>query len=154
MNWTGTCLLAYGVTLLSSSTRTLCTSFCGQSCLALVAGGSGSVASTRSCFASVAVMGGALMIPYGWWSPACLGLSWQGECPSQDHKNRPFPAGTARAAKAKAKQELRLGGACIAQYGDWQWFKAVLGLRGWRGEGPERNICWVCGSGFTEENNC
>ena len=73
--------------------------------------------------------------------------------PTRDHLDRPFPAGSHR-ARAARKGALRFGAGCIAQCADWQWFKAVLGLRGWRGEGPQKHCCWICGAGFNDVHNC
>ena len=64
-----------------------------------------------------------------WMFRALLTMTY----PRVDHTGRPFPRGSFRASKAM--RPLRIGGACVAKYGDWSWFKAVLGLRGWRGEG-------------------
>ena len=49
---------------------------------------------------------------------------------------------------------LRIGAALISKCGDWAWMKAVLGLRGWRGEGPNKGTCWLCAAGFNETHNC
>ena len=43
-----------------------------------------------------------------------------------------------------AGKPLRFRGACIAKCGDWDWYKAALGLHGWQGEGPKGKICWLC----------
>ena len=72
--------------------------------------------------------------------------------PSRDHTGKRFPKGSHRAAKCGTR--LNFGGACIAKCGDWAWFKAVLGLRGWRGEGSQKQACWLCGAGFNDEHNC
>ena len=51
--------------------------------------------------------------------------------PAVDHNGRPLNPGSRRSQFAGTP--LRVGGACIAKCGDWQWFKSVLGLTGWRG---------------------
>ena len=43
---------------------------------------------------------------------------------------------------------------CIRKFGDWSWYKQVLGLRGWRGETAEKKCCWMCGAGFNDMFNC
>ena len=72
--------------------------------------------------------------------------------PACDHTGQAFPPGSQRACLAG--KPLRVGGACIAKCGDWQWFKAVLGLRGWRGEGQGKHMCWICSAGFNDHHNC
>jgi len=84
----------------------------------------------------------------GWMLRAMLAKAW----PKVDHTGKPFPASSWRASRAG--DALRLGGACIAKFGDWAWFKGVLGLRGWRGEGAGKSICWICQAGFTEQLHC
>ena len=54
--------------------------------------------------------------------------------PLTDHKGDPFPADSKR--DLCKGHPLRMGGALISKCGDWAWYKAVLGLRGWMGEGP------------------
>ena len=58
--------------------------------------------------------------------------------PRKDHRGCSFPASSPRATTAGTP--LGFGGACIAKCGDWAWFKGVLGMRGWRGEGA-KNTC-------------
>jgi len=44
----------------------------------------------------------------------------------------------------RAGKKMKMGAACIQKKGDWQWMKQGLGLTGWRGEGPQKRICWLC----------
>ena len=73
-----------------------------------------------------------------WSFRACLA----GEHPAFDHTGAAWPIGSARARLAG--QRLRVRGALIRFLGDWAWIKQSLGLRGWRGEGTDRQICWLC----------
>jgi hypothetical protein len=90
----------------------------------------------------------ALFRVLGWSFAALL----CGVFPSVDHEGSPFAKGTYRCARAG--QPLGIRGACVAKCGDWAWHKQVLGLQGWRGEGPSRRICWLCGAGFNDHCNC
>ena len=51
-----------------------------------------------------------------------------------------------RAKKAAAKMRMKSRGAPLRKRGDWSWYKAILNLTGWKGEGPDKNICWYCGA--------
>ena len=62
--------------------------------------------------------------------------------PRVDHLGAAFKPGTPMAQLAG--RPMRLRGALLAKRGDWQWMKAVLGLCGWKGEGPTKRICWMC----------
>ena len=77
-----------------------------------------------------------------------------GVWPKVDHTGSPFPAKSWRAGQAKQHSALRVAGACIGKTGDWQLYKSVLGLRGWRPEGPSKSLCWVCNAGFGEDVAC
>ncbi len=44
----------------------------------------------------------------------------------------------------QAGTTLRMRVAIIQARGDWAWMKQALGLCGWKGEGPEKNMCWRC----------
>ena len=72
--------------------------------------------------------------------------------PAVDHNGRPFAPGSRRSQFAGTP--LRVGGACVAQCGDWQWFKSVLGLTGWRCDRGTRRLCWICRAAFTKDHNC
>ena len=65
--------------------------------------------------------------------------------PRTDHNNRPFLKGW---RAHMAGKPLRVFGALVAKNGDWQWHKAIIGLCGWRGEGPSKRICFKCPAGF------
>ena len=56
-----------------------------------------------------------------------------GRYPMVDHEGNEFPQGSHRASLAG--KALKVRAACLAKYGDWQWFKQVLGLQGWKGDG-------------------
>ena len=73
------------------------------------------------------------------WSLNCLIV---GRHPTVDHTGAPFPDGSA-CAKVGG-HPLRIRAAMLRFMGDWEWFKASLGLKGWRGEGPDRHLCWLC----------
>ena len=62
--------------------------------------------------------------------------------PAVDHDNQPFAHGTYRAALAG--KPMKTQGAVITKIGDWQWMKAALNLKSWRGEGPSLRACWLC----------
>ena len=74
--------------------------------------------------------------------------------PECDHTGKPFPPGSIRAKRAANRDRLRVGGARLGKFGDWHWFKAVLNLRGWRGEGATKGVCWMCNVGFNDTHNC
>ena len=62
------------------------------------------------------------------------------------------PCGSLPAASWRGRmagQPLRVRGACVAFAGDWSWNKHILGLRGWKGEGPLKKCCWLCGASLT-----
>ena len=84
----------------------------------------------------------------------CFKVLLAGVWPSVDHTNTKFPAASWRAGLARAKTKLRLGGACIGNTGDWQWYKSVLGMRGWKPEGPSKNLCWLCRAGMGTDIDC
>jgi hypothetical protein len=65
-----------------------------------------------------------------------------GEYPAFDDEGHPFPDGSIRANLAGKK--LKLFGALLAKTGDWDWYKQALGLCGWKGEGPDKRICFKC----------
>ena len=69
-----------------------------------------------------------------------------GVWPRVDHTGSPFPKGSWRAKKAGTP--LRLFGGLVAKHGDWAWHKSVLGMRGWRGEGETKAMCWLCKASF------
>ena len=52
--------------------------------------------------------------------------------PRNDHNENQFPSKIRRADLGGTP--LRIGGMLLSKCGDWAWYKAVLGLRGWRGE--------------------
>ena len=43
------------------------------------------------------------------------------------------------------RNESEIGG-CVQKRSDWAWTKQVLGLTGWRGEGPDSRMCFKCGA--------
>ena len=59
--------------------------------------------------------------------------------PYRDHNNVPWPEGSKRADLAGKPLSIRT--VLLRFFGDWAWMKQSLGLRGWRGEGPLRQIC-------------
>ena len=79
-----------------------------------------------------------------WSMRSCLAKRW----PAVDHTGVPFASPTWRATKGN--KALRIGAACLAKTGDWQWYKSALGLRGWRGEGPGKCCCWLCRASFND----
>lgn len=68
----------------------------------------------------------------------------EGRFPRTDHNNKPF---TDPWRKRMAGRRLPFRAACIAKCGDWAWHKQILNLTGWRGQGPNMRICWLCGAG-------
>ena len=75
------------------------------------------------------------------WSFTALMLQrW----PFVDHLSIPFPADSHRGKLARLGNPLRAMGCLLGNMGDWSWFKSTFGLRGWRGEGPLKQICWLC----------
>ena len=75
-----------------------------------------------------------------------------GQYPAQDHEGTPFPAASHRGKLAG--KPLKLRAACLAKYGDWQWFKQVLNRQGWRGEGRDLQICWICPGTLRDKCPC
>ena len=75
---------------------------------------------------------------------ACLAQKYQ----KVDHNGVPFNPSSWRGKKALANHPLRLGAGVVAKCGDWSWFKTVLGLRGWSGDGASKKICWLCQAGL------
>jgi hypothetical protein len=49
-----------------------------------------------------------------------------------------------RAAWGAAKRRTRVRGGCVQKRADWSWYKSQLGLTGWKGEGPNKRVCWRC----------
>ena len=84
-----------------------------------------------------------------WSCKALLAGRW----PETDHLGEAWGAGQKWRAKMAGKP-LRFRGAVLANCGDWAWFKSALNLRGWRGEGPCKQMCWLCNAGFNEEHDC
>lgn len=80
------------------------------------------------------------------WSLRALAA---GVFPSVDHKGVPFPDESYRGKLAKKPMKVR--GACVAMCADWAWHKQVLGMQGWRGEGDEKRMCWMC---CANSSNC
>jgi len=39
---------------------------------------------------------------------------------------------------------MRTRGACIQKRGDWAWYKQIMGIVAWKGEGIEKRICFRC----------
>ena len=66
--------------------------------------------------------------------------------PRYDHSGNLLAAGTTLGDLAS--QEFAVRGAMISKRGDWAWHKAVLGMYGWKGEGPNKRICWLCRAGM------
>ena len=66
--------------------------------------------------------------------------------PRYDHSGNLLAAGTTLGDLAS--QEFAVRGAMISKRGDWAWHKAVLGMYGWKGEGPSKRICWLCRAGM------
>ena len=73
-----------------------------------------------------------------WSFRACLA----GEHPAVDHDGNAWSPTHPRFSLIGRK--IRVKGALIRFLGDWMWIKQSLGLRGWGGEGPTRQICWLC----------
>ena len=69
------------------------------------------------------------------WSYEALST---GLWPSVDHNGEKFHPNSWRGKMAGKRLNLR--GLCIRKFGDWSWYKQVLGLRGWRGETAEKNV--------------
>ena len=62
--------------------------------------------------------------------------------PRHDHKNALLDP---RSKLGKlAGRKMRIRGALLSKQGDWSWYKQVLGLNGWKGEGPSKRVCWIC----------
>ena len=80
-----------------------------------------------------------LFMVLSWSFRACLAARH----PCCDHLGHHWPIGSRR-AKLAAGPALPCRGALLRFLGDWAWFKQSLGLRGWRGEGPEAHICFRC----------
>ena len=72
-----------------------------------------------------------------WSMRALLLRRW----PTRDHLNNKWPVGSWRAEKAR--QPLRIGGAVIRHFGDWEYMKNAIGLTGWS-DGPRQLCCWLC----------
>ena len=64
-----------------------------------------------------------------------------GKHPRVDHLGVPWPPGR---RKDLGGSPLKVHGALLRKFGDWQWYKQALGLVGWTGEGPTRRICFQC----------
>ena len=58
--------------------------------------------------------------------------------PAKDHNGDPFPKGSYR--DRMKNKDLNIAGLCIGKFGDWAWFKQVLSLKGWRGEGAQNSV--------------
>ena len=77
-------------------------------------------------------------------------LSWSfkaaaaGSHPKLDHLGQALRPQTRLGQLAASGRHLRYRGALLSVFGDWAWFKQVLGLCGWRGEGPSKRVCWKC----------
>ena len=64
--------------------------------------------------------------------------------PRVDFEGHPHKDGSVLAKLAASGRPLRVRAALLRKMGDWAWHKQVLGLTGWRGEGPEKRVCWMC----------
>ena len=51
-------------------------------------------------------------------------------------------------------RKLCIGGALLAKFGDWAYMKQAVGLTGWRGDGPDRRMCWMCKASFAGAHSC
>ena len=51
---------------------------------------------------------------------------------------------------AKGGEPLRVAGAMIASCADWAWHKQISDVRGWQGEGEDKQICMVCNVGLAD----
>ena len=74
-----------------------------------------------------------------WSARALAARRW----PRVDHLGRLFPFNSFR--RRMGGKRLRVGAAILRKYGDWEWFKRSLNLRGW-GDGTRRRCCWLCGA--------
>ena len=72
--------------------------------------------------------------------------------PSVDHMGQLFDASSPRGRQAG--QPIRARAALLRFLGDWAWMKQSLGLRGWRAEGPQRQICWRCAASVSGSCPC
>ena len=82
----------------------------------------------------------------------CFDILLVGLHPWFDHKGDAFKHGSMR--WRQRGKPLRFRGCCLRKYGDWQWYKQVLSLQGWRGEGPLREICWMCRGALSGPCHC
>ena len=62
-----------------------------------------------------------------------------------------FPKGSYRHKMGGNK--FRFSGGVLRKCADWQWYKAMLNLRGWSGDGVTRKCCWKCNAGL-EDPDC
>ena len=68
------------------------------------------------------------------------------------HADHPFVQ-TGSVAAERAGKPLRFRAACLKKYGDWAWYKQILNLRGWHGDGHQKYMCWMCNANFGD-NSC
>ena len=79
-----------------------------------------------------------------------------GVAPYRRHDLVPFEnskrVGDRKRAKL-ANSKLEFKGALLQKRGDWAWLKQLMNLHGWKGEGPDKRMCWLCRASITETNN-
>ena len=82
----------------------------------------------------------------------------RGKRPALRHDGVPFSESARKGDRQRAKMAEGAGtvplGCMLKKKGDWSWLKAVAGLCGWRGEGPDGNCCFVCGATWGGAHSC
>jgi hypothetical protein len=75
-----------------------------------------------------------------------------GKYPSIRDDGIPFAESNKIGDKIRSKQAgkpMKLKAGCVQVRGDWQFYKQAFNLNGWRGEGPNKRICWLCHANTT-----
>ena len=78
-----------------------------------------------------------------------------GVFPSERHDGIPFSASpfvgdSARIARAGTALNARA--AAVQIRGDWAWMKQAFNLTGWRREGIDKDVCWICSANKTSRD--
>ena len=64
-----------------------------------------------------------------------------GRYPACDHRMKPF---TDDWRQKMAGKPFRFRVALLRKYGDWAWYKQVIGLQMWKAAKFTKRICWIC----------